>query len=149
MDDLVRLGTLTKEMAEFLRACVLARLNIVISGGTSTGKTTLLNSLSAFIPGDERIITIEDAAELQLQQRHVVRLEARPPNVEGTRPGHDPPAGDQRAAHAARPHRGGRGARRRGAGHAPGHEHRPRRLADHRPLQQRRATRCTASRRWC
>ena len=83
MDDLVRLGALTKEMGEFLRACVLARLNIVISGGTSSGKTTLLNSLSAFIPGDERIVTIEDAAELQLQQRHIIRLEARPANVEG------------------------------------------------------------------
>jgi len=83
MDDLIRLGALTTEMGEFLRACVLARMNIVISGGTSSGKTTLLNSLSAFIPGDERIITIEDAAELQLQQRHIIRLEARPPNVEG------------------------------------------------------------------
>jgi pilus assembly protein CpaF len=83
MDDLLRLNTLTKEMAEFLKACVLARLNIVISGGTSTGKTTLLNVLSSFLPNNERIITIEDAAELQLQQRHVVRLEARPPNVEG------------------------------------------------------------------
>ncbi|MCU0501638.1 MAG: CpaF family protein [Anaerolineae bacterium] len=83
MDDLVGLDALTKEMADFLRACVLARLNVVISGGTSSGKTTLLNSLSAYIPGDERIITIEDAAELQLQQRHIIRLEARPPNVEG------------------------------------------------------------------
>ncbi len=82
-DDLIRLGTLTQEIADFLRACVLARLNIVISGGTSTGKTTLLNVLSSFLPAKERIITIEDAAELQLRQRHVVRLEARPPNVEG------------------------------------------------------------------
>ncbi|MCC7352515.1 MAG: CpaF family protein [Anaerolineae bacterium] len=82
-DDLIRLGALTQEIAEFLRACVLARLNIVISGGTSTGKTTLLNVLSSFLPSKERIITIEDAAELQLRQRHVVRLEARPPNVEG------------------------------------------------------------------
>jgi pilus assembly protein CpaF len=83
MDDLARLDALTKDMADFLRACVLARLNIVVSGGTSTGKTTLLNALSAFLPGDERIITIEDAAELQLQQKHIIRLEARPPNVEG------------------------------------------------------------------
>ncbi|HEY63803.1 MAG TPA: CpaF family protein [Caldilineae bacterium] len=83
VDDLIRLGTLTEEMAEFLRACVLARLNIVVSGGTSTGKTTLLNVLSSFLPSRERIITIEDAAELQLHQRHVVRLESRPPNVEG------------------------------------------------------------------
>jgi pilus assembly protein CpaF len=82
-EDLIRVGTLTREMIELLRACVLARLNIVISGGTSTGKTTLLNVLSSFLPDNERIITIEDAAELQLHQRHVVRLEARPPNVEG------------------------------------------------------------------
>jgi pilus assembly protein CpaF len=67
----------------FLQACVLARLNIIISGGTSSGKTTLLNILSKYLPSDERIITIEDAAELQLQQRHVIRLEYRPPNVEG------------------------------------------------------------------
>ncbi len=66
-----------------VQACVVARLNVVVSGGTSTGKTTVLNVLSGFIPGKERIITIEDAAELQLQQRRVVRLEARPPNVEG------------------------------------------------------------------
>jgi pilus assembly protein CpaF len=80
---MIRLGTLTQEMINFLRACVLARLNIVISGGTSTGKTTLLNALSSFLPNRERIVTIEDAAELQLNQSHVVRLEARPPNVEG------------------------------------------------------------------
>ena len=82
-DDLIGLGTLTEEMAEFFEACVQARLNIVVSGGTSTGKTTLLNVLSGYLPGTERIITIEDSAELQLHQRHVVRLEARPPNVEG------------------------------------------------------------------
>ena len=82
-DDLMRLGALTEEMTEFFQACVLARLNIVISGGTSTGKTTLLNILSSFLPERERIVTIEDSAELQLHQRHVVRLEARPPNVEG------------------------------------------------------------------
>ena len=70
-------------MAEFLRACVVSRLNIIISGNTSSGKTTLLNILSGFIPGNERIVTIEDAAELQLQQRHVVTLESRPPNVDG------------------------------------------------------------------
>jgi pilus assembly protein CpaF len=70
-------------MMEFLRACVRARLNVVVSGGTSTGKTTLLNILSSFLPSTERIVTIEDAAELRLGQRHVVRLEARPPNVEG------------------------------------------------------------------
>jgi pilus assembly protein CpaF len=82
-EDVIRLGTVTPEMVDFLRACVQARLNIVISGGTSTGKTTLLNVLSNFLPSNERIVTIEDAAELQLNQRHVVRLEARPPNVEG------------------------------------------------------------------
>ena len=82
-EDFIRLESITREIVDFLRACVLGRLNIVISGGTSTGKTTLLNMLSSFLPPRERIITIEDAAELQLQQRHVVRLEARPPNVEG------------------------------------------------------------------
>jgi pilus assembly protein CpaF len=83
VDDLIRFGTLTPEMAELLQACVEARLNIIVSGGTGTGKTTLLNVLSSFIPGDERIVTIEDAVELQLQQDHVVRLESRPPNIEG------------------------------------------------------------------
>jgi len=81
--DLIRFGTLSPEMAELLRACVQARLNIIVSGGTGTGKTTLLNVLSSFIPEGERIITIEDAVELQLQQAHVVRLESRPPNIEG------------------------------------------------------------------
>jgi pilus assembly protein CpaF len=82
-EDVIRLRTVTPDMADFLYACVRARLNIVVSGGTSTGKTTLLNVLSSFLPNNERIVTIEDAAELQLNQRHVVRLEARPPNVEG------------------------------------------------------------------
>jgi pilus assembly protein CpaF len=82
-EDLMRLDTLTRDMVDFLKAAVQARLNIVVSGGTSTGKTTLLNILSSFLPHTERIITIEDSAELQLQQRHVVRLEARPPNIEG------------------------------------------------------------------
>jgi pilus assembly protein CpaF len=82
-DDLVSKGSMTPEMADLLRACVESRLNVVISGGTGSGKTTLLNVLSGFIPTTERIITIEDAAELQLHQDHVVRMEARPPNVEG------------------------------------------------------------------
>ena len=82
-DDLVRFGTLTPEVAAVLDAAVQAKMNILVSGGTGTGKTTLLNVLSAFIPSDERIITIEDAVELQLQQQHVVRLEARPSNIEG------------------------------------------------------------------
>jgi pilus assembly protein CpaF len=83
MDDLIGFGTLTDRAAEFLSACVEGKLNILISGGTGTGKTTMLNAVSAFIPNEERIITIEDAAELQLQQEHVVTLEARPPNIEG------------------------------------------------------------------
>ena len=81
--DLVRMGTMTDGIAEFLEACVRGRLNILISGGTGTGKTTLLNVVSGFIPEDQRIVTIEDAVELQLHQRHFVRLESRPPNVEG------------------------------------------------------------------
>jgi pilus assembly protein CpaF len=81
--DLVAKGSLTDEMVDFLSACVQARLNILISGGTGSGKTTLLNALSAFIPNEERVITIEDAAELRLQQLHVGRLETRPGNVEG------------------------------------------------------------------
>lgn len=81
--DLVRFGTLSQEMSEFLAACVRARLNIVVSGGTGSGKTTTLNVLSSFIPEDERIITVENAAELQLRQEHVITLESRPPNVEG------------------------------------------------------------------
>ena len=83
VDDLVRFGTSTPEMFEFLEACVKARLNIFVSGGTGSGKTTMLNILSSFIPDDERIVTIEDAAELQLRQEHVVTLEARPSNIEG------------------------------------------------------------------
>jgi len=81
--DLVKFGTLTQDMADFIEACILARLNIVVSGGTGSGKTTTLNILSSFIPEDERIITCEDAAELQLRQPHVVRLETRPANIEG------------------------------------------------------------------
>ena len=83
VDDLTRLGTATPELMEFLKACVHARLNIVVSGGTGSGKTTFLNVLSSFVPGNERIITIEDAAELQLRQEHVITLESRPPNLEG------------------------------------------------------------------
>jgi pilus assembly protein CpaF len=83
VNDLIGFGTMTPDMADLLRACVQARLNILVSGGTGTGKTTLLNVLSSFIPSNERIITIEDAVELQLQQEHLVRLESRPSNVEG------------------------------------------------------------------
>ena len=81
--DLVRVGTWTEDVAEFMRLCVTLRKNVVVAGGTGSGKTTLLNVLSGFIPRTERIVTVEDAAELRLQQPHVVRLEARPPNIEG------------------------------------------------------------------
>lgn len=83
-EDLVRLGTMSPQMRDFLELCVRGRLNIIVSGGTGSGKTTTLNVLSGFIPSGERIITIEDAAELQLQQEHVLSLESRPPNLEGT-----------------------------------------------------------------
>lgn len=83
IDDLVRFGSMSNEVAEFMRAAVIARLNVVVSGGTGSGKTTFLNVLSSFIPNDERIITVENAAELQLRQEHVVTLESRPPNIEG------------------------------------------------------------------
>ncbi|VXB65817.1 Type II/IV secretion system ATP hydrolase TadA/VirB11/CpaF, TadA subfamily [Arthrobacter sp. 9AX] len=83
VEKLIGFGSLSPEMAELLRACVLARMNIIVSGGTGTGKTTMLNVLSSFIPASDRIVTIEDAVELQLQQDHVVRLESRPANIEG------------------------------------------------------------------
>lgn len=83
VEQLIQFGTISPEAIQFLKACVEARLNVVISGGTGSGKTTFLNVLSGFIPGDERIITIENAAELQLRQEHVVTLESRPPNIEG------------------------------------------------------------------
>jgi len=83
IDQLIDFGSITRGMADFIRACVMSRFNIIISGGTGSGKTTLLNVLSGFIPEDERIVTIEDAAELRLQQDHVVRLETKAPNIEG------------------------------------------------------------------
>jgi pilus assembly protein CpaF len=83
MQDLVEKGAITQDMVSFLSACIKARINLVVSGGTGSGKTTLLNALSAFIPEDERVATIEDAAELRLQQPHVVRMETRPANIEG------------------------------------------------------------------
>ncbi len=83
MDDLINFGTLSPKAAHFLAACVRGKLNVLISGGTGSGKTTTLNAMSAFVPDDERIVTIEDAAELQLQQQHVITLESRPPNIEG------------------------------------------------------------------
>ena len=84
MDDLVSMGALTHNMAKFLEACVVTRLNILVTGNTSSGKTTVLNALSGFIPDKERIVTIEDAVELKLKQRHVVRLETKLPNVDGS-----------------------------------------------------------------
>ena len=83
VDDLIRFGTITAQAAKLMNAVVKARLNVVISGGTGSGKTTMLNVMSSFIPSDDRIVTIEDSAELQLQQDHIVRLETRPPNIEG------------------------------------------------------------------
>ena len=88
LEDMINIGSLSEESAEFLSRCIEAQLNMLVSGGTGSGKTTLLNALSASIPNSERIVTIEDAAELQLNQRHVLRLEARPPNIEGE--GHIP-----------------------------------------------------------
>ena len=84
VDDLIGFGSFTRPLAEFLNGCVQAKLNVLISGGTGTGKTTLLNVLSSFIPSNERIVTIEDAVELRLQQEHVIVLESRPPNIEGS-----------------------------------------------------------------
>ena len=83
MDDLINFNSLTPQAAQFLAACVKGKLNVLISGGTGSGKTTMLNAMSSFVPSDERIVTIEDAAELQLQQEHVITLESRPPNIEG------------------------------------------------------------------
>jgi pilus assembly protein CpaF len=83
VDQLINFGTVSPESIQFLKACVESKINIVISGGTGSGKTTLLNVLSGFIPSDERIITVENAAELQLRQEHVVTLESKPPNIEG------------------------------------------------------------------
>jgi len=83
IDDLVRLASITPDMVKFLEGCVKLRKNILISGGTGSGKTTLLNMVSSFIPSDERIVTIEDSAELRLKQRHVITLESKPPNIEG------------------------------------------------------------------
>lgn len=83
LDDLVKLGAITQNMCDFLKLCVQCRMNTIVSGGTGSGKTTFLNALSRYIPDHERVVTIEDAAELQLQRDHVVRLETRPPNLEG------------------------------------------------------------------
>jgi pilus assembly protein CpaF len=135
LDSLVENGTLTAKAARILRGLVEARLNVLISGGTGSGKTTLLNAMSSFIGHSERIVTIEDAAELQLQQEHVVRLETRPPSAEGT--GTVSQRDLVRNALRMRPDRiiVGEVRGRRVLRHAPGDEHRPRRVDDHRPRQ--------------
>ena len=149
VDDLIRFGTATPEMFEFLRACIEARLNVFVSGGTGSGKTTTLNVLSSFIPNGERIVTIEDAAELQLRQEHVRHARVAPAQPRGRGRDHDPRPAAQRDAHAPRPHHRRRVPLRRGAGHAPGDDDRPRRLALDGPREQPRATCSAASRRWC
>ena len=135
-DDLIAKRSITQEMVDFLSACIRARINILISGGTGSGKTTLLNALSGFIPADERVATIEDAAELRLQQPHVVRMETRPREHRGGGRGHDSRPGQERAPDAPRPGHHRRVPRPRGARHAPGDEHRPRRQPDDDPRQR-------------
>jgi len=125
VEDLVRFGTLTNEIALLLSACVKGRLNILITGGTGTGKTTLLNVLSSFIPRTTALSRSRTQSSSSLRQDHVVRLEYRPPTSKAGRSDHPRP-GAEFPAHAPRPHRGRRSPRRRGTGHAPGHEHRPR-----------------------
>jgi pilus assembly protein CpaF len=109
-DDLVTLRALTKPMLDFLSHCVRAKLNMLVSGGTGAGKTTLLNILSSYIGDKERIVTIEDAAELQLHQEHVARWKQHPPKHRGQGRHPPAPAGDQRTPYAARSHRRRRGA---------------------------------------
>ena len=107
MDDLIEMGSISRSAATFLRACVIDHRNVLVSGGTGTGKTTMLNVLSSFIPFKERIVTIEDTMELRLHQEHVVSLETKPANVEGTGRIHHPRPGQECPADAARPrHRG-------------------------------------------
>ena len=148
VDDLIRFGTATADMFDFLRACVEARLNIFVSGGTGSGKTTTLNVLSSFIPNDERIVTIEDAAELQLRQEHVVTLESRPPNIEGK--GAIPIRELVRNALRMRPDRIIVGECRSGEAldMLQAMNTGPRRLDVDRPRQHARATCCRGSRRW-
>ena len=138
LNKLVEVGAIKPQMAEVLAAAVKARITTIISGGTGSGKTTMLNALSAFISDKERLITIEDAAELQLQQPHVGAHGDAPAEHRGQ--GRDPPAraGQERAAHAARPHHPRRVPRRGSLRHAAGHEHRPRRLDGDHPRQHPR-----------
>ena len=105
VDDLISFGSFTPQVAHFINLCVRGRLNVVVSGGTGTGKTTLLNVLSSFIPDDERIVTVEDAKELQLHQQHVLPLRSAPAEHRGQGRGQDPRPRAQLAAYATRPHR--------------------------------------------
>ena len=130
MADLIGNGTFTQELADFLRAAVQLRLNMVISGGTGTGKTTILNALSMYIPERERIVTIEDPIELKLQQRHVISAEARPPNIEGKNEVTQRDLLRNTLAHAPRPHHRRRGPRAGSLRHDAGDEHRSRGIAD-------------------
>ena len=125
LDQLVRFGSISEPGADILKIIGRVRCNVLISGGTGSGKTTLLNCLTNYIDVDEQIITCEDAAELQLQQPHVVRLETRPPNLEGRRPDHDARPGQELPAHAAGTHHRRRGPRTGGFRSAAGDEHRP------------------------
>ena len=125
LDAMVRQRNLSPEMARLLQIAARARLNILISGGTGSGKTTLLNAVSRYIDSTERIITIEDAVELQLQQPHVVQMETRPPNIEGAGARPAARARPQCTAHAPRPHHRRRSARPRSLRHAAGDEYRP------------------------
>ena len=141
MDRLVEVGTLRPAIAEVLAAAVAGKVSTIIAGGTGSGKTTMLNALSNFIPARERLITIEDAAELQLQQPHVGRLETRPANIEGKGEVRQRDLVRNALQNAARSHHRRRVPRRRGVRHAAGDEHRPRRFDDHdsRQLPARRA----------
>ena len=149
IDNLIAFGTLTPKAAQLIAACVRGKLNVLISGGTGTGKTTTLNAVSSYVPEDERIVTIEDAAELQLQQEHVITLESRPAEHRGAGRDPHPRARPQRPAHAARPDHRRRGPRRRDSRHAAGDEHRPRRVAHDHPRQLPPRRPRAASRRSC
>ena len=145
LENLVKFGSITPEGAEILRIIGRCRVNTLVSGGTGSGKTTLLNCLTQFIDDDERIITCEDAAELQLQQPHVVRLETRPPNIEGEGQITMRDLVQELPAHAPGTHHRRRSPRTRGVRPAAGDEHRPRRLDGHAARQLARARRCPAS----
>ena len=134
-DDLRQAAMFSTAMQTFLEFAVRARKNILISGGTGAGKSTFLGAVAEAIPTTERIVTIEDAAELILDQEHVVRMETRPANIEGSGQDYGPGSRDQFAAHAARSDHRGRSPWRRSLGHDAGHEHRPRRQSDDRTRQ--------------